>query len=48
MYAASKFALEGMSEALAQELEPFGVDVTLIEPRIYATEFMGPSMQLAK
>lgn len=47
LYAASKFALEGMSEVLAQELEPFGVALTLIEPRAYATEFMGPSMQLA-
>jgi NAD(P)-dependent dehydrogenase (short-subunit alcohol dehydrogenase family) len=48
LYAASKFALEGMSEALAQELEPFGVNVTLVEPRAYATEFIGPSMQLAE
>jgi NAD(P)-dependent dehydrogenase (short-subunit alcohol dehydrogenase family) len=48
LYAASKFALEGMSDALAQELEPFGVHVTLVEPRVYATEFMGPSMQLAE
>jgi len=48
LYAASKFALEGMSDALAQELEPFGVDVTLVEPRIYATDFMGSSMQLAE
>jgi NAD(P)-dependent dehydrogenase (short-subunit alcohol dehydrogenase family) len=47
LYAASKFALEGMSEALAHEVEPFGVTVTLIEPRAYATEFIGPSMQLA-
>jgi NAD(P)-dependent dehydrogenase (short-subunit alcohol dehydrogenase family) len=37
-----------MSEALAGELEPFGVHVTLVEPRVYATDFMGPSMQLAE
>ena len=42
-----KCALEGMSDALAQELDPFGVHVTLVEPRVYATEFMGPSMHLA-
>ena len=48
LYSASKFALEGMSDALAGELEPFGVDVTLVEPRVYATGFMGPSMELAE
>jgi len=48
LYSASKFALEGMSDALAQELEPFGVSVTLVEPRMYATEFMGPSLPLAE
>lgn len=47
LYSASKFALEGVSEALMQELAPFGVHVTLVEPRAYATDFMGPSMQMA-
>ncbi len=38
MYAAGKWALEGMSEALAMEAAPFGVDVTIVEPGGYWTE----------
>ena len=38
-YSASKFALEGWAEALAYEVAPFGVDVTLIQPGNFRTDF---------
>ena len=43
MYHASKWALEGMSEALAQEVAPFGIKVTLVEPGGYSTDWAGSS-----
>jgi len=43
IYHASKFALEGFSEALAAEVKPFGVHVTLIEPGLFATDWAGSS-----
>jgi len=38
MYCASKWALEGWAESLAYEVDPFGIDVVLIEPGPYRTE----------
>lgn len=40
IYHASKWALEGMTQALAQEVKPFGVHVTLAEPGGFATDWL--------
>ena len=42
-YHASKWALEGISQSLAQEVAGFGVKVTLIEPGGFSTDWAGPS-----
>ncbi len=39
-YAASKFAIEGWSESLAEEVAPFGIDVTIVEPGPHRTAFL--------
>ena len=46
-YHASKWALEGLSQSLAQEVAGFGVKVTLIEPSGYATDWAGSSARHA-
>ena len=40
IYSSSKFALEGLSESISYELQPYGVKVILIEPGVVATNFV--------
>ncbi len=40
IYCATKFAMEGFSEALAEEVQPFGLKVTIIEPGYFRTNFL--------
>jgi NAD(P)-dependent dehydrogenase (short-subunit alcohol dehydrogenase family) len=46
-YNATKFAVEGFSEALAGEMKPLGVHVTVVEPGPFRTDFLGRSGKLA-
>ena len=46
-YNATKFAVEGLSEALAQEVAPLGIHVTIVEPGPFRTDFLGRSGQQA-
>lgn len=47
MYHASKWGLEGISQALAAEVEDFGIHVTLIEPGGFSTDWSGDSAKHA-
>ncbi|WP_137175966.1 oxidoreductase [Massilia sp. HP4] len=47
-YAASKFAVEGLSESLDQELRPLGLRVIIVEPGPFRTGFLGRSMTVAE
>jgi len=48
LYSLTKFAVEGFSEGLAQELAPLGVKVTIIEPGPFRTKFAGGSETITK
>lgn len=47
IYCGTKFAVEGLSEALAQEVKPFGINVTIIEPGYVRTNFLNSSSLIA-
>ena len=46
-YHASKWGLEGITQSLAQEVKPFGIHVTLVEPGGFSTDWSGPSAKHA-
>lgn len=44
-YSATKFALEGLSDALRREVAPLGIRVLIVEPGAFRTDFAGRSLQ---
>ena len=48
LYHASKWALEGFSQALSAEVAEFGIHVTLVEPAGFSTDWGGPSAKFAE
>jgi NAD(P)-dependent dehydrogenase (short-subunit alcohol dehydrogenase family) len=47
-YNATKFAVEGLSEALAKEVEPLGLRVTVVEPGPFRTDWAGRSLKTSR
>ncbi len=47
-YAATKFAVEGLSEALSKEVAPFGIKVVIVEPGPFRTDWAGRSLKTPK
>jgi NAD(P)-dependent dehydrogenase (short-subunit alcohol dehydrogenase family) len=48
LYHASKWGLEGFSQALAREVAELGIHVTIVEPAGFATDWAGPSAKRAR
>jgi NAD(P)-dependent dehydrogenase (short-subunit alcohol dehydrogenase family) len=48
IYNASKFAIEGLSEALSLEVAPLGIGVTIVEPGPFRTDFLGESLAMVQ
>jgi NAD(P)-dependent dehydrogenase (short-subunit alcohol dehydrogenase family)/cytochrome b561 len=46
IYNSTKFAVEGLSEALAKEVAPLGIRVTIVEPGPFRTSFLGGSLAM--
>ena len=44
MYSSTKFAIEGFSESLAQEIAGFGIKLTIVEPGAFRTDFLDSGM----
>jgi NAD(P)-dependent dehydrogenase (short-subunit alcohol dehydrogenase family) len=47
-YQAAKFAVEGFSESLANEVGPLGIRVTIVEPGGFRTDWSGSSMRIGE
>ncbi|MBT2586479.1 SDR family oxidoreductase [Arthrobacter sp. ISL-95] len=47
MYHATKWGIEGFAESVSQEVAPFGIGITIVEPGSARTEFLGASIQIA-